>query len=174
MGDVSYRTIVIDPPWPEKGGGKCKRGADRHYPVLSVEDIPRVVWSAEAYRPCEDTHLYLWVTNNYLPQGLWVITVLGFRYVTAITWAKDRAGLGQYFRGQTEHMLFAVKGNGISLRREHTERRDLSTLILAKRGKHSAKPEAAYLHIEAASPGPYLEMFARTRRDGWDAWGNEV
>lgn len=168
---MNYSTIAADPPWPEKGGGKIKRGADRHYPVLPVRDIPRVMLLDPKWNPADDAHLYLWVTNNYFADGIRIAADLGFRYVTTITWVKDRAGLGQYFRGQTEHMLFCVRGDGYAVR---TDRKDLTTLITAPRGQHSAKPQEAYDLIEARSRGPYLEMFARQKREGWDVMGNEV
>ena len=172
-----YRTILIDPPWPESGGGRIKRGADRHYPLIPVRDMARTILTArfspevDAWQPAHDAHLYLWATNNYLPDAFDLIRALGFEYKTLITWAKDRSGLGQYFRGQTEHALFAVRGSGYAVR---TERKNLSTLITAPRGRHSAKPNEAHELIEARSLGPRLEMFAREPREGWESWGNEV
>lgn len=171
----SFRTILIDPPWPERGAGKIKRGADRQYGLLTVRDIPRVIFSAPVFLPADDAHLYLWATNNYLiDAGANVMPHLGFRYITCITWPKGRFGIGQYFRGQTEHLLFGVRGHGFAVR---TERSNLSTLLPVwdhPKRKHSAKPLSAYDLIEARSVGPYLEMFARSRRPGWTSWGNEV
>lgn len=176
-----YRTILIDPPWPEKGAGKIKRGADRHYGVMNSREILRVILNSGVFNPLPDAHLYLWVTNNYLPDALWLIDALGFKYKTTVTWAKDRMGLGRYFRGRTEQLLFATSGNGMLVREMRTQRKDLTTLILAKhakngRGKivHSAKPEESYRLVEAASPSPRLEMFARRKRPGWTAWGDEL
>jgi len=180
---VTFNTILADPPWPENGGGKIKRGADRHYPTLKVKDIPAVMIRAFADRggPAPDSHLYLWTTNNYLPGALWVMAELDFRYVTNIAWVKDRFGLGQYFRGGHELCLFGVRGNGMQLRREHTDRRDIKGVLEEEggtlkdaRGKHSAKPLSFYDLVEAASPGPYLEIFARDARPGWSVWGNEA
>jgi N6-adenosine-specific RNA methylase IME4 len=130
--------------------------------------LKRAGMRAPVFRPALNSHLYCWVTNNHLPSGLWLVDALGFRYITLLTWAKDRFGLGQYFRGQTEHLIFAVRG------RLPAKVKTCTTLLNSKRGRHSAKPEAAYQAIEDVSPGPYLEMFARTHRPGWDAWGNEV
>ena len=167
-----YRTTTMDPPWWEKGGGKIKRGADRHYPLLKTHEIIQVVLAADEWRPDpEGSHLYVWVTNNFLKDGLHVMEALGFRYVTMRTWAKDRIGLGQYWRGQTEHALFGVRG------RMPAKVKTESTLIgkgLVPRAQHSAKPEVFYQEVEKVSPGPYLEMFARERRPGWDCAGNEV
>jgi N6-adenosine-specific RNA methylase IME4 len=164
-----YRTILVDPPWMETGGGRIKRGADRHYPVLSTPEIIAAILRCELFRPAPSAHLYLWVTNNFLPEGLLVVQALRFCYKTLLTWAKDRFGLGRYFRGQTEHLIFATRGRHLP-----AKVRNQSTLIYARRGRHSAKPEESYTLIESASPGPYLELFARTKRPGWDCWGEEI
>jgi len=176
----TFRTILIDPPWPERGGGRIKRGADRHYRLLGPGRILEVVQDSGVFRPARDAHLYIWSTNNYLPKALCLIERLGFAYKTTIVWAKPRFGLGQYFRGQTELLLFAVRGRGIAVRRR-TPGKDLTTLIVADhvrddRGRivHSGKPEEAYRRIDAQSPGPRLEMFARRHRRGWVAWGDQV
>ena len=171
---VRYKTILLDPPWHESGGGKIKRGADRHYPLIKTADMPRVILQAQdsegnlVFQPDDNAHIYLWVTNNFLKDGIWLLEVLGFRYITKLDWAKDRIGLGQYFRGQTESCLFGVRG------RLPAKARTESTLIQAARGKHSKKPDDTYRKIEAVSHAPYLEMFAREHREGWSAWGNEV
>jgi N6-adenosine-specific RNA methylase IME4 len=165
---LSYRTILMDPPWFERGGGKIQRGADRHYPLLKTPEILVVILQSGVWRPAPDgCHLYCWVTNNFLKDGIWLVEALGFRYITLLTWAKDRIGLGQYFRGQTEQLIFGVKG------RLPAQVKTESTFIEARRGRHSAKPEESYEKIERVSPGPRLEMFARTQRPGWDTWGNE-
>jgi N6-adenosine-specific RNA methylase IME4 len=178
---TKFHTILIDPPWNEQGGGKIKRGADRHYGLLKVEDILDVILGSGTFTPDENCHLYLWVTNNFLADGIWLIEQLGFKYITCITWVKPSFGLGQYFRGQTEQLLFARRGNGMTLRREWAPEETLTTRLDAdgpkdERGRriHSAKPEEAYKLIEKASPPPRLEMFARNRRRGWLVWGNEV
>lgn len=170
-----FRCIVADPPWLERGGGKLKRGADRHYPLMKTSAIVELmigVLNQNRYRVnVNGCHMYLWVTNNFLRDGIAVLEALGFRYVTMRTWAKDRIGLGYYWRGQTEHVLFGVRGKLPSLVR--TE----STLVgkgIVKRGRHSAKPQVFYDEVERVSPGPRLEMFAREPREGWTVWGNEI
>lgn len=165
---LSYRTILIDPPWMERGGGKIKRGADRHYPLLKPPEILAVILQSGVWTPAAGCHLYCWVTNNFVPTGIWLVEALGFRYITLLTWVKDRFGLGQYFRGQTEQLIFGVRGSQAAQTKNET------TLIDARRGRHSAKPEEAYAKIERVSPGPRLEMFARTPRPGWICWGNEA
>lgn len=171
---TEFRAVLIDPPWPERGAGRIKRGADRHYDLLNLDDIPRVVWSCPLFRPADDSHLYLWTTNNYLLRAGAMMSYLEFRYVTLITWPKPRPGIGQYFRGQTEHLMFGVRGHGFAAK---TDRKDLTTLLPVwehPERRHSAKPPSAHELIEARSRGPYLEMFARSTRPGWTSWGNEV
>lgn len=163
-----YTTILMDPPWNERGGGKIKRGADRHYPLLRTQEMPGVIYSSGVFTPAANSHLYMWATNNFLSDAMWLMKCLGFAYKTNVCWVKDKKGLGQYFRGQHELLLFGVRGRGPLAR---TDRKNLSTVIQAERNKHSKKPIEAYHHIEARSHGPYLEMFARERRNGWDAWG---
>jgi len=169
-----YRTIYADPPWNQTGGGKIKRGADRHYPLLKENEILTVMKDFLDGKVEDDAHLYMWVANNHLPEALRIIENLGFRYITNIVWAKSKIGLGQYFRGQHEICLFAVKGNGFASKKNNNS---LSSLIGGKpisAQRHSKKPKETYDLIEARSDGPYLEMFARNYRPNWDSFGNEV
>lgn len=168
-----YKTIICDPPWPEKGGGRIKRGADRHYPLMSVKQILDM---ADFVKGLADTdcHLYLWTTNNYLAHGLAVMNAYGFRYITAITWMKDRMGLGQYFRGMTEHCLFGVKGNLPYKLDDDGKRMQGKTGFFAPKTIHSAKPAALREMAERVSYGPRIELFAREKVLGWDAWGMDV
>lgn len=122
----------------------------------------------------DNAHLYLWVTNNFLQDGLDVMRAWGFRYVTTITWTKDRMGLGQYFRGITEHCLFGVRGKSPYKVRPDGKRAQGRTGFIAPRQEHSVKPEQMREMIELVSYGPYLELFARRPAQGWDVWGNEV
>jgi len=169
---MKYKTILIDPPWNERGGGEPKRGADRHYDLLSTDEIIDVIQNDAPFNPDPDgCHLYLWTTNNFLKDGLRVIDELGFRYITNIVWKKDRAGLGQYFRGRHELLLFSVFRDEDPL---DTARRDIDTVIEAPRTEHSVKPPKARRLIEKQSPNPRLELFARDRVEGWDCWGDEI
>jgi len=147
---------------------------------MKVEKILETIRRSGKFTPDENCHLYLWVTNNYLPDGIWLIEQLGFKYITCITWVKPSYGLGRYFRGQTEQLLFARRGNGWKLRCDWTKKHDLATRLDAEgpktargRRKHSAKPEEAYRLIKEASPDPRLDMFARRRRRGWWVWGKK-
>lgn len=171
MSSMLYSTILADPPWRELGGGKIKRGADKHYPVMKTEDI-MALRVGELALP--NSHLYLWVTNSHLPDGFRVMSAWNFRYITCITWGKDRMGLGQYFRGQTEHVLFGVRGNIPYRKLSDGKRAQGKTLLMAKRRTHSEKPEGLRAMVERVSPGPYLELFARKSAPGWHTWGNEI
>jgi len=171
--DANFRTIYADPPWPEYGGGRIRRGANRHYALMSIEEIEALHQEVKRITD-ENCHLYLWTTNNYLPKALGVMAKWGFQYRTMITWAKDRFGLGQYFRGQTEHCLFGVRGMLPYRERPDGKRAQGITLITAPRQEHSQKPERMAEMIELVSPPPYLEMFARHPRPSWSIWGEET
>ena len=171
VGAGPYKTIYADPPWPEYGGGaKYKRGADRHYKLMTLSNIIDLPVEKIADK---NAHLYLWTTNTYLSAAFTVMARWGFAYKTTITWAKDRFGLGQYFRGQTEHLLFGVRGV-LPYKVIDGKRAQGTTLITAPRGQHSAKPEQARVMIERVSYEPRIELFARLEYPGWDSWGNQV
>lgn len=186
----SYVTLMADPPWNEAGGGKCRRGANRHYPLMKTRDIcalPVREWMAP------NAHCYLWVTNSFLEDGFEVLAAWGFRYITMITWFKSKdgnediegagqcdaadadlqMGIGQYFRGCTESCLFGVRGVVPYRTKPDGKRAQGLTGFHAPRTEHSAKPEKFRRVVEVVSPGPYLEMFARKPAPGWDVWGNE-
>lgn len=169
---MKYKTIYADPPWSESGGGKIKRGADRHYPLMKTKEIMALPVAEIAD---DQAHLYLWVTNNYLADGLKVMEAWGFRYVTMITWTKDRQGLGQYYRGLTEHCLFGIRGGSMPYRTlANGKRAQGLTGFYAPRQAHSVKPEQMREMIERVSYGPYVELFARRAAPGWHTWGNEL
>lgn len=175
---MRYGTIMADPPWQETGGGKVKRGADRHYPLMKLADICALPVGELAL---PDSHLYLWVTNNWLERAFEVVRAWGFEFVTCITWGKVSAGvapaiqtgLGQYYRGASEQLLFCRRGQP-PYRVINGKRAQGKTLVLEPRGEHSEKPESVRKTIERVSAGPYLELFARRPAPGWDVWGNEV
>jgi N6-adenosine-specific RNA methylase IME4 len=171
---VKYKTIMADPPWYQAGGGKSKRGADRHYPLMKEQDIKKTMESVLHGKVDDNAHLYLWVANNHLPEALRVIDHLGFRYITNIVWAKTHFGLGRYFRGQHELCLFATKGRGFSVRKDVNNISSLVGKSLIKPTRHSSKPKQIYELVENRSEGPYLELFARSKQPGWDCWGNEI
>lgn len=173
---MTYRTIVADPPWAydrDSGLGSSRAAAD-NYATMTNADIAALPVGDMA---AEGAHLYLWVTNPRLfaeaRDGMGPVEILrgwGFRYVTMLTWHKLGApGMGWWFRGDTEHVLFGVKGR-MPIAPEVRE----SNHFAASRTGHSAKPDRFYELVERVSPGPYLELFARRRRYGWDVWGNEA
>ena len=166
-----YKTILADPPWMERGGGKIKRGADRHYALMKTQDIIALK-NFVSIASDENCHLYLWVTNNFLPDGIIVMREWGFTYKTSITWLKDRIGLGQYFRGITEHCLFGVRGH-LPYKFLDGKRQQGITGFYQPKERHSQKPYKMRQMIECVSYAPYLELFSRSDCPGWDAWGNE-
>jgi N6-adenosine-specific RNA methylase IME4 len=166
-----YKTIYLDPPWPEQGRGKIKRGADRHYSLMSVKDI-KALPVGELADP-EGCHIYLWVTNNFLQAGLDCLKAWGFEYVTTITWMKDRQGLGQYYRGLTEHCLFGTTKKRLPYKVIDGKRCQGVTGFIEPKRKHSQKPEKMRAMIETVSYAPRIELFAREKFQGWDGWGNE-
>lgn len=165
---TAYGAILMDPPWLERGGGKIKRGADRHYPLMKTPEIRDTILECPLWRPATNSHLWMWVTNNKLPDGLWLMEELGYRYVTNIVWVKDRFGLGYYLRGMHELCLLGVRG------RTGRATATVTTVIHAARREHSRKPDQIYDVVEAVSPGPYAEIFSRVTREGWDAWGKDA
>ena len=165
-----YKTIYADPPWWESGGGRIKRGADKHYPLMKTAEIALLPVAKLA---ALDAHLYLWTTNNFLEDALYVVRAWGFRYITTITWMKDRMGLGQYFRGMTEHCLFAVRGR-LPYKMYGDKRAQGKTGFITPKTTHSTKPSEMRAMIERVSYAPRIELFARSRYTGWDAWGDEL
>ena len=173
---TTYRTIVADPPWkvhqpPALGSssGFPKVGPNQPlpYPSMSVRDIAalRVADLAD-----ENAHLYIWTINRYVEQTYAIARAWGFTPSTLLTWCKTPMGLGAggAYVLTTEHVLFARRGRGAF------EERHPSSWFQWKRGKHSVKPPEFLDIVERVSPGPYLELFARRERPGWDHWGNEM
>jgi N6-adenosine-specific RNA methylase IME4 len=175
--DGSFQTILADPPWRfDNRTGKASPEHRRltRYETMTfgdIEDLP----VAEAVP--DAAHLYLWVPNALLQEGLKVMQAWGFAYKTNLVWFKTRRdggpdgrGVGFYFRNVTELVLFGVRGS----RRTLDPGRRQVNLFAEQKREHSRKPEQLYDIIEACSPGPYLELFARHARDGWHQWGEEL
>jgi N6-adenosine-specific RNA methylase IME4 len=171
-----YATILADPPWRfQNSTGKVAPEHRRllRYPTMELQEImglpvPRLAAAR--------SHLYLWVPNALLDEGLRVMKAWGFTYKANMVWFKvrkdggpDGRGVGFYFRNVTELVLFGVRG---SMRTLQAGRTQVNMLATRKR-EHSRKPDEIYNIIEACSPGPYLELFARFSREGWAQWGNE-
>ncbi len=173
-----YRTIYADPPWQfQNRTGKVapEHKRLRRYETMSLQEIKQLPVSEAAD---EKSHLYLWVPNALLPEGLEVMRAWGFAYKTNIIWEKvrgdgqpDGRGVGFYFRNVTEILLFGIRGNG---NRTLQAGRSQVNLVRAMKREHSRKPDEMISIIEACSPAPYLELFARGDRPGWDMWGNQA
>ena len=171
-----YSTILADPPWQfQNRTGKMAPEHKRllRYPTMEIKEIAELPVSRLA---AAQSHLYLWVPNALLQEGLKVMETWGFTDKTNMVWYKirrdggpDGRGVGFYFRNVTELILFRVKGSMRTLQPGRTQ----VNLFATRKREHSRKPDELYGLIEACSPGPYLELFARFQRPGWDQWGNE-
>ncbi len=160
-----FQTIVIDPPWDWGDEGDVDQfgRARPDYTTMSIEEIEKLPVGKIADENC---HLYLWATNRSLPKAFRLLEAWGFRYITCLTWVKPSIGMGNYFRGDTEQVIFGVKGS------QMLKRRDVGTHFNAPRGDgHSAKPDAFYKLVESCSYGPYIDIFGRKEREGWSVWG---
>lgn len=171
-----FATILADPPWQfQNRTGKVAPEHRRllRYPTMELKDI---IGLPVAQLAAPKAHLYLWVPNALLREGLEVMEAWGFTYKTNLVWYKTRKdggpdgrGVGFYFRNVTELVLFGVRGNMRTLAPGRTQ----VNILSSRKREHSRKPDEIYDIIEACSPGPYLELFARFKRDGWTQWGNE-
>jgi len=178
VGGRKFRTILADPPWQfQNRTGKMAPEHKRlnRYGTMTLDDILVLPVAQLADDPA---HLYLWVPNALLPEGLQVIQAWGFQYKSNIVWHKirkdggpDGRGVGFYFRNTTELLLFGVRGK--NARTLAPGRRQVNIIKTMKR-EHSRKPDEQYELIESCSPGDYLELFARGSRDGWATWGNQA
>ncbi len=173
----SYGTILADPPWRfQNRTGKMAPEHKRlsRYTTLSLQEIKEIPISLVAADNC---HLYLWVPNALIKEGLQVMESWGFEYKTNLIWHKirkdggpDGRGVGFYFRNTTEMILFGTRGKMRTL----AQGRSQVNIIKTCKREHSKKPDELYQIIEACSPGPYLELFARGKRLKWNQWGDEV
>jgi N6-adenosine-specific RNA methylase IME4 len=173
-----FQTILADPPWQfQNRTGKVAPEHKRlnRYATLSLDQICELPVSTVTKEPA---HLYLWVPNALLPDGLKVMAAWGFSYKSNIVWHKirkdggsDGRGVGFYFRNVTEILLFGVRGK--SARTLAPGRRQVNMLQTRKR-EHSRKPDEQYQLIESCSRGPFLELFSRGTRPGWTVWGNQA
>ena len=173
-----FHTILADPPWQfQNRTGKVAPEHKRlnRYATMPLDEIKALPVEALAQTPC---HLYLWVPNALLPEGLEVLKAWGFQYKGNIVWEKvrkdggpDGRGVGFYFRNVTELVLFGVMGTNA---RTLGPARSQVNLLRSQKREHSRKPDEMYELIERCSQGPYLELFARGERPGWAVWGNEA
>lgn len=177
FSDCQFHTVLADPPW--QFTNRTGKMAPEHkrlsrYATLELDEIINLPVNEIVADPA---HLYLWVPNALLPEGLRVMKAWGFEYKTNIIWHKirkdggpDGRGVGFYFRNTTEIVLFGVRGK--NARTLAPGRRQVNIVKTRKR-EHSRKPDELYDVIESCSRGPYLELFARGSMPGWETWGNE-
>lgn len=177
-GDTKFRTILADPPWQFQN--KTGKVAPEHKRLnrYGTMTLPEIISLPVEQVTDETAHLYLWVPNALLPEGLRVLEQWGFQYKSNLVWHKvrkdggpDGRGVGFYFRNTTELILFGVKGKNA---RTLAPGRSQVNILRTMKREHSRKPDEQYELIEACSPGPFLEMFARGSRDGWTTWGNQA
>ncbi len=159
-----FGCIYADPPW--KYGNQGTRAAtDNHYDTMTIEDICNLPVSQLAADQC---HLHLWTTNGFLFECPKIFEAWGFEFKSSFVWVKPQMGIGNYWRNSHEIMLLAVKGG---LTAQH---RGLMSWGSFDRTKHSAKPRQIREMIQKISPGPYLELFGRSKLDGWNVFGNQI
>ncbi|MCI5192143.1 MAG: S-adenosylmethionine-binding protein [Candidatus Electrothrix sp. AU1_5] len=177
-GKNTFSTVLADPPWQfQNRTGKMAPEHKRltRYPTMKINEICELPVEKTVN---ETAHLYLWVPNALLADGLKVMEHWGFTYKTNLIWYKvrkdggpDRRGVGFYFRNVTEVILFGVRGKNA---RTLQPGRSQENIISARKREHSRKPDEQYKIIEACSRGPFLELFARGPRKGWVSWGNQA
>lgn len=172
-----YQTILADPPW--RFTNRTGKVAPEHkrlnrYDTLSLEEIMEIPVSRVSGT---NSHLYLWVPNALLIEGIKVLEAWGYKYKSNLVWHKvrkdggpDGRGVGFYFRNTTELILFGTKGRMRTL----SPGRSQVNIIRTQKQEHSRKPDELYDIIEKCSPGPFLEIFARGSRKGWDTFGNQA
>jgi N6-adenosine-specific RNA methylase IME4 len=178
IGDQRFSTILADPPWQfQNRTGKMAPEHKRlsRYATMTLQDICDLPVEVAA---AQRSHLYLWVPNALLPEGLEVMKAWGFNYKSNVIWYKirkdggpDRRGVGFYFRNVTEMLLFGVRGKDV---RTMAPARSQENIISSRKREHSRKPDEQYDLIESCSWGPRLEMFARGARPGWTVWGDQA
>lgn len=178
VGKRKFTTILADPPWQfQNRTGKMAPEHKRlsRYSTMTLQEIKELPVETIV---TDMAHLYLWVPNALLADGMQVMERWGFTYKTNMIWYKirkdggpDRRGVGFYFRNVTEMILFGVRGKNA---RTLQPGRSQENIISSQKREHSRKPDEQYAIIEACSPGPYLELFARGPRNGWSAWGNQA
>ena len=173
-----FGTVLADPPW--RFANRTGKMAPEHrrlsrYGTLSVDEIAALPVAAIA---AQTAHLYLWVPNALLPEGLRVMSAWGFEYKTNLVWHKlrrdggsDGRGVGFYFRNVTELILYGVRGKNA---RTLAPGRPQVNYLGTRKREHSRKPDEQYGIIEACSPGPWIELFARGKRSGWHSWGDKA
>lgn len=178
VGEQRFATILADPPWQfQNRTGKVAPEHKRLNRYCTMT-LPEICQLPVADIAADRAHLYLWVPNALLPEGLKVMEAWGFRYVSNIVWHKirkdggsDGRGVGFYFRNVTELLLFGIRGKNV---RTLDPGRSQVNMLQTRKREHSRKPDEQYELIESCSWGPRIELFSRGKRKGWEAWGNQA
>jgi len=160
----TFGTVYADPPWAY-GNQSTRAATDNHYRTMPLADICALPIGQLA---AEKSHCHLWTTNGFLRDAFAVLDAWGFTYKSCFVWVKPEMGIGNYWRVSHEFMLLGVRGDLTFADK------GLKSWIQDSRRKHSAKPEIVRDFIEKASPGPWLELFARNQAKGWTSWGDQV
>lgn len=160
-----FGVIYADPPWVYDNQG-TRAATGNHYSGLTVDELCNLPVSELS---ADDAHLHLWTTNAFLFDCQRIFDAWGFEYRSSLIWVKPQMGIGNYWRNSHEFLLTAIRGNA-----KRFNDRSLKSWIECDRSRHSEKPFIVRDFIKRASPGPYLEMFARTPADGWTCWGNQI
>lgn len=157
-----YKTIVADPPW--RYNSKATKASVSDYSTTTTDELATYPVGDLAD---ESAHLWCWATNALMEDAYRLVRAWGFHPMTLVTWCKPGPGVGYYLRNNTEHLIFSTRGKPMV-----PDEKPLSTWFEWPRSAHSVKPAAALDLVERVSPGPYLELFARAQRLGWDSWGH--
>jgi len=168
---MKYKTILADPPWQyrnKRTGGSMKSGAEYHYPVMSIVELCSMRNFIDSLAE-ENCLLFLWTTSPKLNEVFTVVEAWGFEYKTSMIWVKTRGlGMGFWFRVQYELCLLCTRGKVKPFYMPNPN------LFFAPRTRHSRKPEKFFQLVDSLIPYPAIELFAREKREGWDAWGDEI
>ena len=168
---VPYQCILVDPPWKQTMTGKYKAAKNQRpdrlpYETMSLEQLLRL---PVRLLGAEDSHLWLWTTNQTIEDGFALMRAWGFKYLSMVHAIKP-SGTGNYFVHRSQTLLFGYKAKC----RFPLQRYKPNVIDVPQPKRHSEKWDETYDYIESISPGPRIELFARRKRDGWDVWGNEV
>lgn len=160
-----FGCIYADPPWQYDNQG-TRAATGNHYGGMTVEELCALPVREIA---ADDAHLHLWTTNGFLFECPKIFEAWGFEFRSSFIWVKPQIGIGNYWRNSHEFLLTAIRGNAKRFN-DHS----MKSWLECERGRHSAKPEHVRHMLEKASPGPYLEMFARSGAPNWTVWGNQI
>jgi N6-adenosine-specific RNA methylase IME4 len=160
-----FGTVYADPPWVYDNQA-TRASTENHYGGMTVDELCELPVGGLT---APDAHLHLWTTNAFLFDAPRIFAAWGFEFRSSFVWVKPQMGIGNYWRNSHEFLLTAIKGNA-----KRFDDRSLRSWLECGRSRHSEKPFVVREMIRRASPGPYLEMFARTPADGWTVWGNEI